>query len=199
LSTITRRPHVSTISIRPSAVIEHGEGGEFSTASRRLGNDGKLLVEGALPINTGANAAASSSSKRRPSRSSRSHVNNWLADSPCRRAVAETCRRPIWLSAIIRRFSATIQRRRAPVDITSMRETFDIGVWSVIRLCLHPHAPSHKAVLAGGIHRVCGVCAIIPGLRSRSVLIVDKPKSQKVPDSSEPPRAVTQVISRCHK
>ena len=30
-----------------------------------------------------------------------------------------------------------------PVRIVSSRETFEIGVWSVIRLCLHP--PSHRA------------------------------------------------------
>ena len=47
LSTITRRPHLSTISIRP-------------------GNDGKLLVEGALLISTGANVVASSPSKADP-------------------------------------------------------------------------------------------------------------------------------------
>ena len=119
LSTITRRPHLNTISIRS-------------------GNDGKLLVEGALLISTGANVVASSPSKSRPSRASRHHVNNWLTDRLYRRAVAETCRRPAWLSATIRCFSANVQRRRAPVEITSRRETFELGVWSVIRLCLHP-------------------------------------------------------------
>src|SRR6202035_310120 len=48
-STITRRPHLTTISIRP-------------------GNDGKLIVEGALLISSGANVVASSPSKSRPSR-----------------------------------------------------------------------------------------------------------------------------------
>ena len=74
LSTITRRPHLTTISIRP-------------------GNDGKLIVEGALLISTGANVVASSPSKSRPSRASRHNVNNWLTDRLYRRAVAETCRR----------------------------------------------------------------------------------------------------------
>jgi hypothetical protein len=37
------------------------------------------------------------------------------------------------------------------VEITSRRETFELGVWSVIRLCLHPHAASRKTVLGGGI------------------------------------------------
>jgi hypothetical protein len=134
LSTITRRPHPSTISIRP-------------------GNDGKLLVEVALLISTGANVVASSPSKSRPSRATRHHVNNWLTDKLYRRAVAETCRRPAWLSATIRCFSANVQRRRAPVEITSRRETFELGVWSVIRLCLHPHAASCKTVLGGGIPR----------------------------------------------
>jgi hypothetical protein len=68
LSTITRRPHLTTISIRP-------------------GNDGKLIVE----------VVASSPSKSRPSRAH--NVNNWLTDGLYRRAVAETCRRPAWLSA----------------------------------------------------------------------------------------------------
>ena len=80
LSTITRRPHLTTISILP-------------------GNDGKLIVEGALLISTGANVVASSPSKSRPSRASRHNVNNWLTDGLYRRAVAETCRRPAWLSA----------------------------------------------------------------------------------------------------
>lgn len=35
---------------------------------------------------------------------------------------------PSKLSATIRRFSSSVQRRRAPVDITSTRATFDIGV-----------------------------------------------------------------------
>jgi hypothetical protein len=43
------------------------------------------------------------------------------------------------------------QRRRAPVEITSSRETCDIGVWSGIRLCLHPALASRKAVLGGAI------------------------------------------------
>jgi hypothetical protein len=83
----------------------------------------------------------------------RHHVNNWLTDRLYRRAVAETCRRPAWLSATIRCFSANDQRRRAPVEITSRRKTFELGVWSIIRLCLHPHAASRKTVLGGGIQR----------------------------------------------
>jgi len=35
------------------------------------------------------------------------------------------------------------QRRRAPADTTANRETFEIGVWSVVRPSLHP--PSHQA------------------------------------------------------
>jgi len=70
-------------------------------------------------------------------------VNNWLADNPLRRAVTDASRGPTKLSATIRCFSSNVQRRRAPVETTSSRETFEIGVWSVIRLCLHP--PSHCA------------------------------------------------------
>ena len=31
-----------------------------------------------------------------------------------------------------------MSKRRAPVETTSSRDTFELGVWSVIRLCLHP-------------------------------------------------------------
>lgn len=44
-----------------------------------------------------------------------------------------------------------LQRRRAPVEITSSRETCGIGVWLGIRLCLHSYAASGKAVLGEGI------------------------------------------------
>src|SRR5262249_20719959 len=58
------------------------------------------------------------------------------------------------LSATIRRFSSVDQRRRAPVWITSSRDTFDIGVWSVIRLCLRPGSPQRKAAFTGCVrHR----------------------------------------------
>src|SRR5262245_25521183 len=128
LSTITRRPPVSTISIRPDASTGHDEDGEFSGGSIRSGNDGRPLVEGSQLITACANIAPLSTSTRRPSRARRRHVNSWLADSPFRRAVADTCRRPSWLSLTIRRFSSNVQRRRAPVSITSSRDTFDIVV-----------------------------------------------------------------------
>jgi hypothetical protein len=94
LSTITRRPLVSTISIRPGAATAHDEDGKFSAASGRSGYDRRLLVEGSQLITACANVASSSASTRRPSRANRRHVNSWLADSPFRRAVAETSRRP---------------------------------------------------------------------------------------------------------
>src|SRR5262245_6890891 len=137
LSTITRRPPVSTISIRPDASTGHDEDGEFSGGSIRSGNDGRPLVEGSQLITACANIAPLSTSTRRPSRARRRHVNSWLADSPFRRAVADTCRRPSWLSLTIRRFSSNVQRRRAPVPITSSRHTFDIVVRSILRLSLH--------------------------------------------------------------
>jgi transposase InsO family protein len=61
-------------------------------------------------------------------REGRCHVNNCDGDNPYRRAVAETRRGPSKLSATIRRFSSSVQRRRAPVAITSSRETVGIGV-----------------------------------------------------------------------
>ena len=135
---------------RRGAATGQSEDGEFSTASRRSGDD-ELLVEGSRLIIAGAKVVASSASTRRPSRASRRQLNSWLADRPFRRAVADTSRRPSWLSATIRCFSPNVQRRRAPVEITSSRETFGIGVWSVIRLCLHSRAASRKVVLGGGI------------------------------------------------
>jgi hypothetical protein len=77
-------------------------------------------------ISTGTKADPSSPS--RPSRASRRQVNSWQPESPCRRAVAETSPHPPKLSATIRRFSSKLQRRRAPVEMTSMRDTFDIVV-----------------------------------------------------------------------
>src|SRR5208282_244256 len=92
LSTITRRPCVSTISIRPTAATGYDEEGEFSAASKRPGNGGRLLVEGSQPMTACANIVALSTSTRRPSWARRRHVKSWLTDSPFRRAVADTCR-----------------------------------------------------------------------------------------------------------
>jgi hypothetical protein len=78
-------------------------------------------------------------------------VNNWPADNPYLRAVADTSRGALALSATIRRFSSGVQRRRAPVWITSSRDTFDIVVCSVIRLCLRGFIPQRKAAIAGGL------------------------------------------------
>ena len=76
----------------------------------------------------GANTGQASSAASLPSRASRRHVNNWLGDKPFRRAVADVIRGPLKLSATIRCFSSSVQRRRAPVVITSRRDTFGIGV-----------------------------------------------------------------------
>jgi hypothetical protein len=64
VSTITRRPHLSTISIRPGTAT--GEDGEFSAASKRSGNNGGLPVEGSQLIIAGANLVTSSASTSRP-------------------------------------------------------------------------------------------------------------------------------------
>src|SRR5262249_29231008 len=72
-------------------------------------------------------------------------------DNPYLRAVADTSRGALALSATIRRFSSGVQRRRAPVWITSSRDTFDIVVCSVIRLCLRGFIPQRKAAVAGGL------------------------------------------------
>src|SRR6516165_3954808 len=91
-----------------------------------------------------AKLTASASAPRRPSRTSRRQVNNWPADNPYLRAVADTRRGALALSATIRRFSSGVQRRRAPVWITSSRDTFDIIVCSVIRLCLRASSLSAR-------------------------------------------------------
>src|SRR5262245_16173133 len=101
-----------------------------------------------------AKLTASASAPRRPSRTSRRQVNNWPTDNPYLRAVADTSRGALALSATIRRFSSGVQRRRAPVWITSSRDTFDIVVCSVIRLCLRGFIPQRKAAVAGGLYRV---------------------------------------------
>src|SRR5262245_34107761 len=108
-----------------------------------------------------AKLTASASAPRRPSRTSRRQVNNWPADNPYLRAVADTSRGALALSATIRRFSSGVQRRRAPVWITSSRDTFDIVVCSVIRLCLRGFIPQRKAAVAGGLllsERRAGCC-----------------------------------------
>jgi len=52
LSTIARRPPVSTISIPPDATTAHDEDAKFSAASGRSGYDGRLLFKGSQLINT---------------------------------------------------------------------------------------------------------------------------------------------------
>ena len=91
-STTTRRPHANTISIRLATPTGQGECGKFSVPSTRSGNGGKLVDEASRLIIAGANVAASSTSISRPARASRRQVNNWLADNPFRRAVADTTR-----------------------------------------------------------------------------------------------------------
>src|SRR3954468_3087363 len=153
LSTITRQPAASTISITPRATAPEGELTASGPAGRLSEPHILGLVGGALVPTAGTNAGSSTSAVRRPWLSNRRQVNNWLGVKPCRRAVADTIRGARSLSATIRRFSARVHRRRAPVVITSSRETDDIGVGSVIRLCLEPSAPYRKAALPGRIPR----------------------------------------------
>ncbi len=77
---------------------------------------------------TGTKPGSSSCPTSWPERARRRQLNNWLVESPCRRAVADTNRRPLKLSATIRCFSSNVHRRRDPVSITSSVETCDIGV-----------------------------------------------------------------------
>src|SRR5262249_13204328 len=112
---------------------------------------GGPLVADSQEMTACAKLTASASAPRRPSRTSRRQVNNWPTDNPYLRAVADTSRGALALSATIRRFSSGVQRRRAPVWITSSRDTFDIVVCSVIRLCLRGFIPQRKAAVAGGL------------------------------------------------
>jgi len=66
------------------------EDSELFSLSTHSGNVDRLLVEGSM--SAGANVTDSSPPTRRPSRASRRHINNWLADRPLRRAVADTSR-----------------------------------------------------------------------------------------------------------
>ena len=92
LSMITRDPPSSAISIRPGDA--HDEDSEVSAGIVGAGNDGGLLAEHASLTIAGANAVVSSVATSPPSRAKRRHVNNWLADSPFRRAVTDTSRGP---------------------------------------------------------------------------------------------------------
>ena len=86
LSTTTRCPHLSTISIRLVTAVA-------DTAGAALGCSGEETEppnELASATTAGANLTVWEGSPRRPSRASRRQVNNWLADKPFRRAVADT-------------------------------------------------------------------------------------------------------------
>ena len=78
------------ISIRPDTADGWAFGDRLGSSCS--GGNGKLHRELSSPMSTGANVVSLSASSRRPSRASRRHVNSWLADSPFRRAVADTCR-----------------------------------------------------------------------------------------------------------
>src|SRR6478672_6576907 len=85
-STRTRQPSPSSISIMPA--LGRCAGGEDTGC-------GTSLESGAAPgvISTGTSAGAVSPLNL-PSRANRRHVNNWLVDSPLRRAVSDTRRGP---------------------------------------------------------------------------------------------------------
>jgi hypothetical protein len=85
-----RCPHLSTISIRPNASPGHigDSGGSLVVACS--GSDAELFAGTSSATTAGANLLASAAPPRRPSRSSRRQLNNWLADRPFRRAVADT-------------------------------------------------------------------------------------------------------------
>ena len=123
LPTITRQPPDRTITIRPPlgrAGGSSGGGDWVSPTGAARGLSGATIA--------GTNPGSSSSPTSLPSRACRRQLNIWLVESPWRRAVAETTRGALKLSATIRCFSSSVQRRRDPVSITSSVETFGIGV-----------------------------------------------------------------------
>jgi len=122
LPTITRLPPARTITIRPAfgCVAGSSPGGAAVSATATVPGSSAAITAGTNP--------GTSSEIRLPSRACRRQANNWLVDSPWRRAVADTTRGALKLSATIRCFSSSVHRRRDPVSITSSVETFDIGV-----------------------------------------------------------------------
>ena len=98
-SKMIRRPFALTISTRPPT---------GSTAC--AGGSGVIVAGTKLAI-----------PPSRPSRCNLRHVKTCCREIPCRRAVAEAARGSDKLSATIRSFSSSVQRRRRPVSTTSSR------------------------------------------------------------------------------
>ncbi len=109
--TTTRRPFALTTSIRPASCA----GTALATAAA------------SDTITAGTNPPTGPSPSR-PSRHALRHVCNCQVDIPCRRAVADTCRGPAQLSATIRSFASSVQRRRRPISTTSSRCTTPLSI-----------------------------------------------------------------------
>src|SRR3954468_20070495 len=101
LSTITRHPPGSMISITPRATAPDDEVAASGPAGRPSGPGIRVLAGGAAVTKAGTNVGSSASAVRRPSLAKRRQVNNWLGVKPCRRAVADTIRGTRSLSATI--------------------------------------------------------------------------------------------------
>lgn len=97
----------------------------------RLGDvaDVMDLVDGWSSAQAGAASPAQLAFVRQ--RAPREHR---LVDSPLRLFCHRRQMRPALVLGRIRCFSSNVQRRRAPVETTSSRETFRRGIWSVTRL-----------------------------------------------------------------
>src|SRR4051795_11074030 len=92
LSTITRQPPTSTISITPRTPAPDDAVATSGAAGRHAGPGGKGVAGSPSATMAGTNLGSSSSAVRRPWLSKRRQVNNWLGVKPCRRAVADTIR-----------------------------------------------------------------------------------------------------------
>jgi hypothetical protein len=91
-------------------------------------------------------------------RNCRRHVVSNDREMPYRRAVDETRREPLRLSATIRSFSSSVQCRHRPVSTTSRRSNKGLDVGTATRSVLYPHGIAYKAALAEGV-RTLGLSA----------------------------------------
>ena len=88
----------------------------------------------------------------RPSRNCRRHVVSSDREIPCRRAVAETSRRPAKLSSTIRSLSVSLHCRRRAASAADRTSISSPDLRSTIRSHLSPSSKASQAALGGGLH-----------------------------------------------
>ena len=92
------------------------------------------------------------SSPSSPSRYCRRQVVSRERDTPCRRAVDDTCRCPRKLSSTSRTLSASPQCRRRGPSAAERTSISGLNLWSAIRSDLSPASKSRQTASTGGIH-----------------------------------------------